>query len=348
MQRTRTALAVGLLATSIVVGSVIPSFADEPVVGAELSAAVPISKFQRSAGDVGGAASVYGGYRFSLADGVALSLLANPEFSFYENTAPKCNNGAAPNSCNLGISPDSDFISIMALNAGPRLSIGDPSAEFFIDGRGGYYRELGGPLNDDGPGFAVGAGLGFELAKGTLLTIAGRYNEAFMRAQRGYVAAAKGGSSSANLRYVTAGLGIEHRFLAPAAVKAAPPPPPPPPPAAAPMKKKIILRGVNFDFDKSNIRADARPVLDEAIDTLKDAGDVRVSVEGHTDSVGTDAYNQGLSMRRANSVAGYLEDGGISRGRFDVDGFGESRPVASNGTADGRAQNRRVELNVIP
>jgi OOP family OmpA-OmpF porin len=169
-----------------------------------------------------------------------------------------------------------------------------------------------------------------------------------MRSQRGYVAKLKGGSTDNNLRFVTAGIGIEHRFLAPEPVKAAPPPPPPPPPPpAAPMKKKIILRGVNFDFDKSNIRADARPVLDEAIDTLKEAGDVRVAVEGHTDSVGTDAYNQGLSVRRANSVADYLASGGISRSRMAVEGFGESRPVASNDTDDGRAQNRRVELKVI-
>jgi OOP family OmpA-OmpF porin len=113
------------------------------------------------------------------------------------------------------------------------------------------------------------------------------------------------------------------------------------------MKKRLILRGVNFDFDKSNIRADARPVLDEAIDTLKEAGDVRIAVEGHTDGVGSEDYNEGLSIRRAKAVANYLAAGGISAARMEVSGFGESRPVATNDTADGRAQNRRVELNVI-
>jgi len=151
-----------------------------------------------------------------------------------------------------------------------------------------------------------------------------------------------------SLTHVPISAGVIYRFGLPAAQAAPPPPPPPPPAAAAPMKKKIILRGVNFDFDKSNIRADARPVLDEAISTLKEAGDIRVSVEGHTDSRGTDEYNEGLSIRRANAVADYLEDGGITRSRLEVTGFGETKPIATNDTDDGRAQNRRVELNVIP
>jgi outer membrane protein OmpA-like peptidoglycan-associated protein len=301
-----------------------------PVVGAELSVAVPLAGTRKTA-DVGGAASVFGGYHFQFNDIIGLSLLAQPEFTFFPSDHPR-----NPSS---GRNSDSDVVAIMALNAGPRLTIGGPAARVFIDGRGGYYRDLSGPLNDDGPGYNVGGGAAFEIAENTALTVGSRYNESFMRAKRG---------SHENLRFVTAGLGIEHYFRAPAAVAPAPPPPPPPPPPAAPMKKKMILRGVNFDFDKSNIRADARPVLDEAIKTLKEYGNVRVSVEGHTDSRGTEAYNQALSVRRASSVAAYLQSGGIARSRLEVSGFGESRPVASNDTDDGRAQNRRVELNVVP
>jgi len=128
----------------------------------------------------------------------------------------------------------------------------------------------------------------------------------------------------------------------------APPPPPPEPTPTPIIKKKIVLRGVNFDFDKSNIRPDARPILDEAIRTLQDESSISVSVEGHTDAVGTDAYNQKLSERRANSVADYLTRGGVARRRLTTEGYGESKPVASNETADGRAQNRRVELRVAP
>ncbi len=128
------------------------------------------------------------------------------------------------------------------------------------------------------------------------------------------------------------------------------PPPPPPPPAPRPTptpQRKIILRGVNFDFDKASIRRDAADTLDEAANILRGEPDVEVSVDGHTDDVGTDAYNQGLSERRAKSVVVYLAQHGVSASRLHPQGFGESRPIASNATDDGRAQNRRVELNII-
>ena len=144
----------------------------------------------------------------------------------------------------------------------------------------------------------------------------------------------------------TFGLGLTYNFTA---GEAAPPPPapvaqaaPPPPPA----KKKIVLRSVHFDFDKATLKADAKPILDEAIQVLKQEGSVDIVVEGHTDSVGTDQYNQALSRRRAETVRSYLVDHGIARSRITADGMGESKPVASNDTADGRAQNRRVELHV--
>ncbi len=111
-------------------------------------------------------------------------------------------------------------------------------------------------------------------------------------------------------------------------------------------KEKIVLRGLNFDFDKATIRSDGKSVLDEAVRILKEHPDIRISVEGHTDAVGTDAYNQRLSERRAQAVAAYLAAGGIARSRMGVEGFGESKPVASNETEDGRAQNRRVEFGI--
>jgi OOP family OmpA-OmpF porin len=149
-----------------------------------------------------------------------------------------------------------------------------------------------------------------------------------------------------NLRSVSLGAGVKYSFAPP---RAAPPAPVPPAPAARPappVRRKIVLRGVHFDFDKSTIRADARPVLDEAIATLKQEGGIAVIAEGYTDSVGTDAYNMKLSQRRAKAVRDYLVTGGISPRRITAEGFGETHPVASNDTADGRAQNRRVELRV--
>ncbi len=124
-----------------------------------------------------------------------------------------------------------------------------------------------------------------------------------------------------------------------------PPPPPPPPPAPAPVaKKKIVLRGVNFDFDKATLQPQGKPILDEAARILKENPSINVQVQGHTDSVGTDAYNLRLSDRRAATVKNYLVSQGVAASRLTTKGFGESNPVASNDTADGRAQNRRVEL----
>jgi outer membrane protein OmpA-like peptidoglycan-associated protein len=110
------------------------------------------------------------------------------------------------------------------------------------------------------------------------------------------------------------------------------------------VKKKIVLRGVHFDFDKANIRSDSVPILREAASTLKENPSISVIVEGHTDSVGSDAYNLKLSHRRADAVRNYLVAHGVSASRIRTEGYGESQPVASNETADGRAQNRRVEL----
>jgi outer membrane protein OmpA-like peptidoglycan-associated protein len=144
----------------------------------------------------------------------------------------------------------------------------------------------------------------------------------------------------------TFGLQLSYNFTA---GEAAPPPPapvaqaaPPPPPA----KKKIVLRSVHFDFDKATLKADAKPILDEAVQVLKQEGSVDIVVEGHTDSVGTDQYNLGLSRRRADTVRRYLVDHGVAAARITADGLGESKPVASNDSADGRTQNRRVELHV--
>jgi OOP family OmpA-OmpF porin len=133
--------------------------------------------------------------------------------------------------------------------------------------------------------------------------------------------------------------------------RVAPPLPPPPPPAPRPTPaprthRKIILRGVNFDFNKATIRRDAADILDEAAEILRDQPNVEVSVDGHTDAIGSDAYNQKLSERRAQAVADYLSSHGVSANRLRPRGFGESRPVASNDTEEGRAQNRRVELNI--
>jgi outer membrane protein OmpA-like peptidoglycan-associated protein len=116
--------------------------------------------------------------------------------------------------------------------------------------------------------------------------------------------------------------------------------------AADSTKRTIVLRGINFDFDKSTIKPEFEGVLDAGVEALNENPGVRVQVAGYTDSVGTDAYNQGLSERRANAVKDYLASHGVDASRLTAVGFGETNPVADNSTADGRAQNRRVELNI--
>jgi len=109
----------------------------------------------------------------------------------------------------------------------------------------------------------------------------------------------------------------------------------------------ISLEGVHFDFDSANLRPEAIAILNEAAGLLKTQSSVVVEVAGHTDSVGSDAYNQGLSERRAKSVQDYLASQGITSSRLTARGYGEAQPVASNDSEDGRAQNRRVELIVL-
>jgi outer membrane protein OmpA-like peptidoglycan-associated protein len=105
---------------------------------------------------------------------------------------------------------------------------------------------------------------------------------------------------------------------------------------------------ITFAFDSSNLQSQFLPVLDNVAGTLSEYNQTIVEVAGHTDSVGTDSYNQALSERRANAVAGYLGSKGIMQQRMIVVGAGETRPVASNDTDSGRAQNRRVEITLVP
>lgn len=105
---------------------------------------------------------------------------------------------------------------------------------------------------------------------------------------------------------------------------------------------------VTFDFDSSDLQTPARQALNDVNAVLRSYPETRINVAGYTDSTGSDSYNQKLSEQRAQSVATYLEQGGVEAGRINAVGFGETRPVASNETDAGRAQNRRVEITLTP
>jgi outer membrane protein OmpA-like peptidoglycan-associated protein len=105
---------------------------------------------------------------------------------------------------------------------------------------------------------------------------------------------------------------------------------------------------VTFAFDKADIQPQFQPVLDNVANTLQQYNQTVIEVAGHTDSVGSDQYNQQLSQRRAEAVANYLGSRGIMRDRMITVGAGETRPIASNDTEEGRAANRRVEITLVP
>ncbi|MDB5955589.1 outer membrane protein OmpA [Ramlibacter sp.] len=133
----------------------------------------------------------------------------------------------------------------------------------------------------------------------------------------------------------------------PAVIPAPPPPPPAPAPAPAIASKVTYAADAFFDFDKSVLKPEGRAKLDDLVGKIQGINLEVIIAVGHTDSVGTDAYNQRLSVRRAESVKAYLVSKGIERNRVYTEGKGEKQPVADNKTAEGRAKNRRVEIEVV-
>jgi outer membrane protein OmpA-like peptidoglycan-associated protein len=103
-----------------------------------------------------------------------------------------------------------------------------------------------------------------------------------------------------------------------------------------------------FDFDSDALRTQARGTLAEMADVLVRYPETEITVTGHTDAIGTDVYNQALSERRADRVRDYLAVAGVAGGRMRARGMGESMPVATNSTPEGRQENRRVEVHITP
>ncbi len=132
---------------------------------------------------------------------------------------------------------------------------------------------------------------------------------------------------------------------APKAAAAAPAPAAAAQPAAA--SKVTYAADAFFDFDKSVLKAEGKAKLDDLVAKIKAINLEVIIAVGHTDSVGTDAYNQKLSVRRADAVKAYLVTKGIEKNRVYTEGKGETQPVADNKTTEGRSKNRRVEIEVV-
>ncbi|QCP55029.1 OmpA family protein [Trinickia violacea] len=152
------------------------------------------------------------------------------------------------------------------------------------------------------------------------------------------------GSTEPNTRELTFQCGVP-------AVASAPPPPPRAAPALPPSaprlpERKMTFGGdANFDFDQAILKPEGRERLDKLIDEARGTTFDTVTANGYTDSVGRDKYNQALSERRAQSVVAYLKNQGLQSKQFIARGYGKASPIASNETAGGRSQNRRVEVS---
>ena len=158
----------------------------------------------------------------------------------------------------------------------------------------------------------------------------------------------------ANWTPATAAVGCDGALVRAAAVapavvpapapRVAPPAPAPQPPAAT---KVTYAADAFFDFDKSVLKPEGKAKLDDLVSKIQGINLEVIIAVGHTDSVGTDAYNQRLSVRRAEAVKAYLVHKGIEKNRVYTEGKGKKQPVADNRTAEGRAKNRRVEIEVV-
>jgi OmpA-OmpF porin, OOP family len=158
----------------------------------------------------------------------------------------------------------------------------------------------------------------------------------------------------ANWTPATAAVGCDGALVAPppaAVVAPAPAPAAAPAPAPAPQPpaatKVTYAADAFFDFDKAVLKPEGKAKLDDLVGKVQGINLEVIIAVGHTDSVGTDTYNQKLSVRRAEAVKAYLVSKGIEKNRVYTEGKGEKQPVADNKTAEGRAKNRRVEIEVV-
>jgi OOP family OmpA-OmpF porin len=206
--------------------------------------------------------------------------------------------------------------------------------------------------NPEGGRRAAKAGLGLEFKLTEALALRGEYER--FRVTDAVQNRAKVDMASVSLLYKF-GRPAKAAYVAPAPVEAAPAPAPapvaqpaPPAPQPTPTSEKVsIAAEALFDFDKAIVKPEGKAALDEFMSKLQGLNTEVMIAVGHTDSVGTNAYNEKLSLRRAEAVKAYMVSKGLDPARLYTEGKGETQPVADNATAEGRAKNRRVTIEVV-
>lgn len=254
----------------------------------------------------------------------------------------------------------------------PYLGVGVGAVRSYYHGA-----TLGGfPIDDDYAtefGYQVGAGLGYDLTPHLTLSVDYRR----LWTNRGSFPVVVNPPLEQRYRAQTALLSVRYSFGAPPAAAtavtpeppppppppSAPPPPPPPPVATAPppcnppagfkvdanchiIDQTVIVRAVDFEFNSVRLTAPAQRTLDQVASALAAQPELKVEIQGYADSTGSDAYNLKLSQRRAEAVEAYVISKGVDPSTLTAHGYGNSQPLASNDTAEGRAQNRRVSFEV--
>ncbi|MGD0946145.1 MAG: outer membrane beta-barrel protein, partial [Candidatus Binatia bacterium] len=248
-----------------------------PFLGVDLGVAEPTNDNFRAHVVTGASGSPFGGYMFN----DWLGLQSNLDFNFL----PPDNDHMNGQCTNLGcqvlrsqggvgeINHQNGYTTMLGLTVGPRLQIpiGD-LVDLYTTAQGGGFKAMGGRLNQWAPGLSLGGGLDVNLTQNLSVGLFGRWNRAYMSPHpTTLVRQVPDENGPADAQWASAGVSMKWSFK-----QAAPPPPPPPPPPVAkappplppPTKEKIVLRGVHFDFNKYNIRPDARAILDEAVRIL--------------------------------------------------------------------------------
>jgi outer membrane protein OmpA-like peptidoglycan-associated protein len=249
---------------------------------------------------------------------------------------------------------ENETTSLFGFGIGPRVAlpvwnVPSPSfirgIEIYTVAQGAMFQGMSGRMEKTSAGLSVGGGIDFYLTDHWAFSVFGRWNRAWQSPRPitlpdTKVVQSPGEQGPHDAEWATVGIGVKYDFREPPAPLVCPECVCP----QCPVTKKILLRSVTFDFDKTELRPDSEPVIDEAIRIIKEQdGDFTVILEGHTDNIGSLGYNQELSELRAENVRRYMIDHGLPAERIRSVGYGKTRPIADNATPEGRARNRRVD-----